>query len=233
MACRKKPAWRRAVRTLLALFAASCAAIFTLTQSVAPAAAQELAARPEPWLVLDVAGQVTVRHGAQPWQPLFDGELVAAESEIRTGRAAMVVLARGEDRVQLMSESSLELPPAEEGGAFTRFIHWFGRAIFEVEPRPAPNFEVDTPYLTAIVKGTAFSVDVAPGGAAVAVETGVVAVATADGTVVDVHPGQIARVHAGRFGLALEGPNRPETTGPDADHAWPTPDFNPVEGTLP
>jgi hypothetical protein len=143
-----------------------------------------------------------MRHDRGAWQPLLSGAVVAAASEIRTGPAAEVLLTRGNDRVRLKGQSYLELPAAAADGApadgtprdgtMTRFVQWLGEAVFEVDHRPDPHFEVDTPYLTAIVKGTAFTVDVTHDGSAVAVTQGVVAVGTPGGATTVVTAGMTA-----------------------------------------
>jgi ferric-dicitrate binding protein FerR (iron transport regulator) len=125
----------------------------------------------------------------------------------------------------------------------TRVVEWLGQALFEVDHRPDPHFEVDTPYLTAIVKGTAFTVEVTHDGSAVAVTDGVVAVATPSGALSLVTAGMTARGYAGLSGLTLEdntvGATATPDTSPDssptgdAGHAWPSPDFQSIDGDFP
>jgi hypothetical protein len=205
------------------------------------ARAQDIAAMPAPWIVVESQGPAEVRYDRGDWRPLQAGAVVAAPSEIRTGPDAKVLLKRGEDRVHLLGQSYLELPPpADEGapgdGTMTRLAQWLGSALFEVDPRPDPHFEVDTPYLTAIVKGTAFTVEVTREGSAVAVTEGVVAVATPGGAATSVVAGLTARGYAGLSGLTLEDsagtPSTPETPAA-ADHPWPTPDFQPITRSVP
>lgn len=204
---------------------------FGLCHIADAASAGDAAPRGEPWLVLDVAGEVMARHGDQPWQRLRDGAALSPDSEIRTGPAAMAVLARGNDQVQLMSQSSLMLAPDKEGDAFTRLVQWFGRVVFEVEPRPDPHFEVETPYLTAIVKGTVFTVESSKEGASVVVDDGVVAVTASDGSSADVRAGQVAHAFPGLTGLQVDD-GAPAASGSDREPDWPTPDFNPVDGNV-
>lgn len=200
--------------------------------------AQDVAAMPSPWIVVASQGPAEVRHDRGDWRPLQAGAVVAAPSEIRTGPAAEVLLKRGEDRVHLLGTSYLELPPpAEDDDGMTRLVHWLGSALFEVDHRPDPHFEVDTPYLTAIVKGTAFAVDVTREGSAVAVTEGVVAVATPGGAATSVVAGMTARGYAGLSGLTLENsagaPSTPEAPPAAADHPWPAPDFQPIIRSVP
>jgi ferric-dicitrate binding protein FerR (iron transport regulator) len=199
--------------------------------------AQEVAALPSPWIVVESRGPAEVRHERGAWQPLMSGAVVAAASEIRTGPAAEVLLKRGEDKVHLLGQSYLELPAGAEDDAMTRVVQWLGTALFEVDHRPDPHFEVDTPYLTAIVKGTAFSVEVTRDGSAVAVTQGVVAVATPGGAATRVVAGMTARGYAGLSGLTIEDSTGaaapPESPPADADHQWPAPDFQPITRTFP
>jgi ferric-dicitrate binding protein FerR (iron transport regulator) len=117
----------------------------------------------------------------------------------------------------------------------TRVMQWLGEALFEVDPRPSPQFEVDTPYLTAVVKGTAFTIQVARESASVAVSSGTVRVSTLDGAASDVGAGRIASAYAGLAGLILEDAVVPAASAPapvpdsDPNHTWPTPNFDPVK----
>jgi ferric-dicitrate binding protein FerR (iron transport regulator) len=221
---------------------AALLALLLLALSPGHLRAQDLAAMPAPWIVAESHGPAEMRHDRGAWQPLLSGAVVAAASEIRTGPAAEVLLTRGNDRVRLKGQSYLELPAAAEGGAsadgtMTRLVQWLGEAVFEVDHRPDPHFEVDTPYLTAIVKGTAFTVEVTHDGSAVAVTQGVVAVGSPGGATTVVTAGMTARGYAGLSGLTLEdssGAAAPEPPPPaDAAHAWPTPDFQPITRSFP
>jgi hypothetical protein len=213
------------------------AAILTVIALIGPAGsarAEELAALPAPWIVAEVSGPAMVRYDRGAWQRLDLGAAIAAASEIRTGRDAHVVLVRGEDRVRLFAQSYLELPAAAKDEGMTRLMQWLGEALFEVDPRPSPQFEVDTPYLTAVVKGTAFTIEVSREAASVAVSSGTVRVTTLDGAASDVTVGRIARAYQGLAGLIVEDAIVPGDTAPgwipdsDPAHAWPTPNFDPV-----
>jgi ferric-dicitrate binding protein FerR (iron transport regulator) len=213
--------------------------LFALLVAVSPnfVRAQEIAAMR---VALDRGLQprsAEVRHDRGNWLPLQAGAVVAAPSEIRTGPAAEVLLKRGEDRVHLHGPELSRAAAGAEDDAMTRVVQWLGSALFEVDHRPDPQFEVDTPYLTAIVKGTAFTVEVTREGSAVAVTQGVVAVGTPGGAVSNVVAGVTARGYAGLSGLTLEDSAgaalSAEPPPPDAGHQWPTPDFQPITRSLP
>jgi hypothetical protein len=215
---------------------AALLALFLLAAFPAVVRAQEVAALPSPWIVVESHGPAEIRHDRGTWLPLVAGLAVAAPSEIRTGPAAEVLLERGNDRVHLMGQSYLELPPAAEDDAMTRLVQWLGQAFFEVDHRPDPHFEVDTPYLAAIVKGTAFTVEVTRDDSAVAVTQGVVAVVTPGGASTAVRAGMVARGYAGLTGLTIEDnvPAAADAAPPaDSDHQWPTPDFQPIAPGFP
>ena len=82
-----------------------------------------------------------------------------------------------------------------------------GSILLEVEKKAQNHFEVETPYLVAVVKGTQFQVSVDRAGSKVDVISGQVEVADLrSGQIALVLPGQIARVLGdGAPGLSLSG----------------------------
>jgi hypothetical protein len=98
--------------------------------------------------------------------------------------------------------------------------------LLEVEKKNVPHFEVETPYLAAVVKGTKFTVSVDAGGAAVHVMEGVVETIDLDtGDVGMIHPGQTAQTRAGKGnGLTVSGPGvEPVQRGKDIERAQSSP----------
>jgi hypothetical protein len=164
------------------------------------AAADEVAQRGT-WFVVELSGSAFSRLGEVgegAWQPLQPGESLAAGSRVRTGKDGNLVLANAVDRIQLSPDSEIELPGPKDGDAITRVIHWIGTAVFDVGKRPSPQFEVSTPYLVAVVKGTIFATTVSEAGSVVKVTDGVVGVAAAGGggDSIDVRAGETASVSA-------------------------------------
>src|ERR1700740_1029808 len=82
-----------------------------------------------------------------------------------------------------------------------------GSILLEVEKKNVKHFEVETPYLAAVVKGTQFSVTVNAGNTRVDVNRGQVEVADFKwGQIAQVMPGQAATSFAsGKPGLSLSG----------------------------
>jgi len=73
------------------------------------------------------------------------------------------------------ANSSFEIR-ATQSGFLTRIFQRFGTLMFQVDKRMVKHFQVDTPFLHAVVKGTTFTVSVDAGGAAVHVTEGLVEV---------------------------------------------------------
>ena len=131
--------------------------------------------------------------------------LLASGSTIASGARARAVLVSGRDYVILSPSSRVRLPAAAQvipasGGFFnnmTQIMTESGTAMFRIERRPNPHFQVRTPYLAAVVKGTVFTVTVNRSGASVQVTEGAVEVSTVDGGAAElVRPGMVATVQA-------------------------------------
>jgi len=152
------------------------------------------------WVVGELRGAGFSRpRGADDaqWQPLQAGAQIAPGNVVRTDASGSMELRNGIDTIRLSPSSEIELPPRLNGDPVTRVIHWVGTAFFHVGKRPGPQFEVDTPYIVAIVKGTKFTTAVSEAGASIKVSEGIVGVsATAGGSSIDVTAGGSASVSA-------------------------------------
>ena len=92
-------------------------------------------------------------------------------------------------------------------GLLTTIIQRAGSIVLEVEKRNVKHFEVETPLLAALVKGTRFRVTIEKNNSYVDVLTGEVEVSDfRSGQYVLVEPGQTAEVSAQQSGLSLSGP---------------------------
>jgi hypothetical protein len=187
-------------RTLAIMAAVVLIAVSTLLLSDRPASADEVLPAMRAWVVQEVKGGAFSRpHDGDDsqWQVLRAGARIDAGSVVRTDGSGMMELTNGKDTVRLSPSSEIELPAGRIGDPVTRVIHWIGTAFFHVGKRPGPQFEVDTPYVVAIVKGTKFTTTVSDAGASVAVSEGIVGVsATAGGPSIDVTAGGSASVSA-------------------------------------
>ena len=79
---------------------------------------------------------------------------------IRTGRNGRVLLMRGEETILIAPNSVVGLPAEKKEGLSTTIMQKAGSILLEVEKKNVKHFEVETPYLAAVVKGTQFRVTV-------------------------------------------------------------------------
>jgi hypothetical protein len=146
------------------------------------------------WTVQEISGSVALRQpGMADRQPIV-GTQIPDGAMLVAGDNGHATLTKGGDTVRLFPASALEFPAPEKGGAFTRLVQSVGTAVYDVETRPSWGFQVDTPYLATMVKGTSFRVSVLGSGAEVAVTEGVVNVSSGTGGAVDVPAGHSASV---------------------------------------
>jgi len=121
-------------------------------------------------------------------QAIPDGASVA------TGPDGTAVLAHGSETITLLPSSRVVLTDSLLSSS-TSIFQQLGDVLFKVGKQDHPHFQVDTPYLAAIVKGTTFTVHVDADGARVFVSEGVVEVSTEwRESVVSTHTGETARV---------------------------------------
>ena len=165
------------------------------------------AADDKPWKVSKSSGDVwTVTAGAQPVSLSQQADLQPGDT-IRTGRNGRVLLVRGEESIMIAPNSAIGIPQRAADGMSTTIVQQAGSILLEVEKRNVQHFEVETPYLAAVVKGTQFRVSVGATGTSVNVLRGQVQVADfKSGQIAQVMPGQSATSFAqGKIGLALAG----------------------------
>ncbi|MGH6926677.1 MAG: FecR family protein, partial [Dongiaceae bacterium] len=197
------------VRRVLTGIAMTITVAVTLLVLVGERAAADDASQVGNWSVVELRGSAYSRLGEADggqWRALKPGAAIAPGTIVRTGQGGSLLLANRLDRIRLSANSELELPRSEGGDAATRVIHWIGRAFFDVGRRPSPQFEVNTPYLVAVVKGTAFTTTVSGAGSAIKVTEGIVGVASArGGASIDVAAGETASVSASDGGTVSPG----------------------------
>ena len=159
------------------------------------------------WSVSKSSGEVWLgTNGAQQVSLGQEGTLKPGDT-IRTGRNGRVLLVRGEETILISPNSVVGLPAERKEGLSTTIIQQAGSILLEVEKRNVKHFEVETPYLAAVVKGTQFSVTVGADSTKVGVLRGRVEVSDfKTGQIAQVMPGQAATVFEhGKPGLRLSG----------------------------
>jgi FecR protein len=189
----------RALASALALFATS----------------QAFAAEGGTWSVSKSSGEVWISSGGVQQASLKPDEQLKPGDTIRTGRNGRVLLMRGEESILIAPNSVVGLPTQTKEGLSTTITQQAGSILLEVEKHNVKHFEVETPYLAAVVKGTHFRVVVNAASTSVDVMRGQVEVTDfKSGQIAQVMPGQKATAFEhGKAGLLLSG------SGP----------FNPIE----
>ena len=167
-------------KRLIAILAASCSTMAIANEST--------------WTVSEMSGSVQVAHRGMS-RIATRGLSVTAGDTVTTGPGARAVLVRGTEYMMVAAGSRLQLQPEAQSSGLTQMIEEFGNVVFMIKKKTTPHFEVRTPYLAAVVKGTTFAVGVTPQGASVQVLEGAVEVATGDGGARDLlRPGSVAIV---------------------------------------
>ena len=147
------------------------------------------------WVLAEQSGQVhLVKAGISPIA-LTPGDVFSGGDWIQTGPDGRAVLRRGEETIVVAPNSRIGLPRENTGPFATRILQTLGTILLKVEKRAKQHFEVQTPYLTAVVKGTTFTVGIQGQRAVVHVVEGLVEVENlASGRRGLVRPGQTGSV---------------------------------------
>lgn len=159
------------------------------------------------WSVSKSSGEVWLATSGAQQVSLNQEETLKPGDTIRTGRNGRVLLVRGEETILISPNSVVGVPTEKMEGLSTTIIQQAGSILLEVEKRNVKHFEVETPYLAAVVKGTHFSVTVDAGSTKVGVLRGQVEVSDfRTGQIAQVMPGQVATAFEhGKPGLSLSG----------------------------
>ena len=160
------------------------------------------------WQVESSSGDVWIaQEGATPVS-LGSKQALASGTMLTTGATGRVIIRRGEEAIVVAPNTSIQLAPQSKQGLATTIIQSIGTILLSVDKKDHQHFEVETPYLAAVVKGTKFAVTVANGKSSVHVVQGAVEVMDFEsGDVGMVRPGQTADVSAGSgVGLSVSGP---------------------------
>ena len=208
------------------------AAVIALVLTLLPTGG---AAAEVPWVVVESRGDVT-QQTADGALPVAPGATLAEGAPTRTGADGTLVIAHGNDRVTVSANSAFVLPSGVDPATGPSVFETLGTLLFKVEHMPGRRFEVDTPYLAAVVKGTVFTVSVESTTHMVHVAEGAVEVtASASHHAVLVRPGQTATLASpngtpsvidGRSPAAPDGKSEREDAPRDdkRSEATPTPD---------
>jgi ferric-dicitrate binding protein FerR (iron transport regulator) len=159
------------------------------------------------WHVSNAFGNVWVTVGGVQQASLAHTRILKPGDSIRTGQNGRALLVRGEEYILISPNSAIEIPREKKQELSTTIIQRAGSIVLEVEKHNFKHFEVETPLLAALVKGTRFRVTVEKNDTYVDVLRGQVEVSDfKSGQYALVQPGQTAKVSAqGSVGLSLSG----------------------------
>jgi len=162
------------------------------------------------WVATKLRGHVLQLVAGQ-WQPLSRGDIIPDDRVIRTLRDGRVEFQRDKETISLAADTQIQIAD-KAGKKYTTVKQYFGQIEVEVEVRNVRHFEVDTPYLAAVVKGTRFVVTSGDRGASVKVKRGLVSV-DAIGSHAHAHipAGQTAEIGT-NGALKVSGPGSRKTT---------------------
>jgi hypothetical protein len=148
------------------------------------------------WTVHKSSGEVWLTGSGVQQASLKQEDVLKPGDSVRTGRTGRVLLKRGDEMILVSPNSVIGVPAQKKEGLSTTIMQQAGSILLDVEKRNVKHFEVETPYLAAVVKGTQFRVTVNAGKTTVDVTRGQVEVA-------DFKSGQIAQVMAGQHATAF------------------------------
>ena len=148
------------------------------------------------WTVHKSSGEVWLTGSDVQQASLKQEDVLKPGDTVRTGRTGRVLLKRGDEMILVSPNSVVGVPAEKKEGLSTTIKQQAGSILLDVEKRNVKHFEVETPYLAAVVKGTQFRVTVNAGKTTVDVVRGQVEVA-------DFKSGQIAQVMAGQHATAF------------------------------
>ena len=166
------------------------------------------------WVVTQASGDVLYRMGDEApteWRALHVGAVLGAAVEVRTGSDSRVLLTHQGTTLAVSPESGVKLPGSERPNGVYRVFQSLGTLLYRIKERAAgmATFEVETPYLAVVVKGTVFTVKAFAEEAFVELSEGVVRVQpTHGGTGITLVAGQTARVtRASGTDVIIKGPS--------------------------
>jgi hypothetical protein len=179
------------VRTILALLT-----VLVLLDGGSPALAQDSQdSRQDSWRISKSSGDVSISTAGMQLVALTNGMTLQPGDAVRTGQNGRVLLTRGNETILVSANSAVSIPKDKKDGLSTTILQQAGSILLEVEKRGIKHFEVETPHLSAVVKGTRFHVTVNGNDSRVGVFKGQV-------EVTDFRSGQHTLVNAGQSASA-------------------------------
>ncbi|MEQ1771342.1 MAG: FecR family protein [Devosia sp.] len=153
---------------MLSVYKLAAAALAVLALTTLPALADD-------WVAVKLRGLVYQLVDGQ-WERLDRRDVVPDDRVIRTAANGSAVFQRGGESITLSGNTQIQIFDKAGAQNYTTVHEHFGTVAIEAEVQNVQHFEVDTPYLAAVVKGTKFIVTSGEDGASVEVTRGKVQV---------------------------------------------------------
>ncbi len=131
------------------------------------------------WRVVQMVGTVKVGGTGVTPVAVTNDQTLPGGAWLETAPGARAILVRGTETMAVAPGSRVQLPLEKINGN-TQVLQSLGSVLYQIGKEKKPHFQVETPYLAAVVKGTTFTVTVKDGQASVDVTEGLVQVATPD-----------------------------------------------------
>jgi len=192
-----------------AMVLAMAAGMAMATSGLWAAWAQDPAHDADPWRVTQVDGEAWLRNRGSAARPAHKGDRLAAGGIVITGDGGLVRLFCGDTKMTVLPDSRTEIPLDDDHRGPTTVVHRLGNLLVQVGQPSGPAaeqpestvFRVETPFLTASVKGTLFILRVEADAASLHVAVGTVEIRSiASGEVALLRAGQSASVSDGGDG---------------------------------
>ena len=135
------------------------------------------------WSVVEVSGAVTVMDVSRREFPnLRTGVRLPVPFSVQTGSDGHLVLTHGQDKLTVGAEARFTIPLSHTNASdpATRIKQGLGTVLYQVEHRTKGTFQVETPFLVSVVKGTTFNIRVTADDSTVALIEGRLLVSTPD-----------------------------------------------------
>ncbi|HEV7276541.1 MAG TPA: FecR domain-containing protein [Devosiaceae bacterium] len=178
------------------------------------------------WTAVRLRGGVfALENGA--WTQLVRGSVVSDDRVIKSAPGGRITLVRGAETIELGPETTAQI---SDRSGFTTVYNHEGTVGIDAEARNVQHFAVQTHFLAAVVKGTAFTVQSSPTASTVTVARGSVEVDDEqNGSTVSVSSGQQVSSSQGApitsDSVVVAPPNAPKPPAP-AENQPPVTQFS-------
>ncbi len=156
----------------IGLMKASLAAAVIVVSAMTGATSRAVADTQDEWRVAAISGRPFVSNSGivpvslgnsesvEQVETMQIGDILEPGMWIVTPDDSRALLVRGNETIIVAPNSRMGLPTVARDGLSTTIMHSLGSILLSVDRKADPHFQVITPFLTAVVKGTTFTTTV-------------------------------------------------------------------------